>query len=98
MSRRRPGTAPALSASLLALALIAPADRARSQVVPVEGQPLAANVDRVVQALEFLGAPLPGETAAALAKAGAARDGSALQRLLDPHALFVVTINPEERV
>ena len=29
--------------------------------VPVEGQPLAANISRVLQTLEFLGAPLPGE-------------------------------------
>ena len=30
----------------------------RPEVVPVEGQPLAANVERVVRALESLGAPL----------------------------------------
>ena len=29
------------------------------EVVPVEGQPLAANVERVVRAMESLGAPLP---------------------------------------
>ena len=39
-----------------------------------------------------------GEIAAALARAGAARDAECLQRQLDPHVLLVVTINPEERV
>ena len=34
--------------------------------VEVEGQPLAANVERLQQALEFLGAPLPADVQAAL--------------------------------
>jgi hypothetical protein len=69
-----------------------------SERVPVEAQPLAANIDRVVRALESVGAPLSADTADALAKAGAIRDGSALQKALDPNVLFVVTINSEERV
>src|SRR5262245_15221205 len=64
----------------------------------VEGQPLAANVERVVRALDMVGTPLPGDLTAALAKAGASRDAIAQQELLDPHVLLVVTINPEERV
>jgi hypothetical protein len=64
----------------------------------VEGQPLAANVERVLQALEFLGAPLPPATVSALRAAGRARDSAKLQRLLDPHVLFHVSINPESRV
>jgi hypothetical protein len=63
-----------------------------------EGQPLAANVERLVQALEFLGAPLPRETAAALAEACKARDVEAIEKALDPHVLLLVSINPEERV
>ena len=71
----------------------------RLEVIPVEGQPLAANVERVVRALESLGAPLPAETVAAAGEAGRARAmPTALQRQLDPHVLLVVTINPEERV
>ncbi len=66
--------------------------------IEVEGQPLAANALRVLQALEFLGAPLPRETAAALNKAAAARDPVRLQELLDRHSLLAVTINPETRV
>ncbi|MFI5455179.1 MAG: CehA/McbA family metallohydrolase [Isosphaerales bacterium] len=69
-----------------------------SEPVSVEGQPLAANVERVVRALESLGAPLPAVTAAALAKAGGKRDASGLQNCLDSHVLLTVTINPEERV
>ena len=38
-------------------------------VVDVEGQPLAANAERLAKALDFLGAPLPADTAKALAKA-----------------------------
>jgi hypothetical protein len=68
------------------------------ETVPAEGQPLAANVERVVRALESLGAPLPVDTADALARARAARDAGTLQRRLDAHVLLIVTINPEERV
>ncbi len=64
----------------------------------MEGQPLAANVERVVRALEVLGTPLPEMTVAALAKAGAKRDAPGLQICLERHVLLAVTINPEERV
>src|SRR5262249_29540547 len=76
-----------------ALALAAPPDP-----VPVEGQPLAANVTRVIQALDSLGAPLPADLARQLKEAGDARDARRLQELLDPQVLLVVTINPEGRV
>jgi len=82
-----------------ALALCVPAATARArQSVPVEGQPLGANVQRVVRAMESLGAPLPDKTVAELAKAGGERDATGLQKRLDPHVLLTVTINPEERV
>ncbi|MBV8879517.1 MAG: CehA/McbA family metallohydrolase [Planctomycetaceae bacterium] len=64
--------------------------------VDVEGQPLAANVDRVRQALEFIGAPWPAETQAALKAAG--QDATKIQQILDPQALILVSINPESRV
>jgi len=64
----------------------------------VEGQPLAANVLRVIQALEFLGAPLPASEVASLNSAANERNSELIQELLDPHALFVVEINPEARV
>src|SRR5206468_8706803 len=64
--------------------------------VPVEGQPLSANVTRVLETLQFLGAPL--DIAKELAVAARAQDAERLQELLDPHTLLVVTINPESRV
>jgi hypothetical protein len=64
----------------------------------VEAQPLAANTERVVRALESLGAPLPVDTVEALSRARAVLDAGALQRRLDAHVLLIVTINPEERV
>ncbi len=66
--------------------------------VTVEAQPLAANIERLDQALEYLGAPLPAEMRAAIKRASQARDAKALQDLLDPRVLIVVHINPEARV
>ncbi len=74
------------------------ADDAKPTVVEVEGQPLAANVARLLEALEFLGTPLAGNTKTALQKAIDERDARKLQTLLDPHVLTVVSINPESRV
>lgn len=66
--------------------------------VSVEGQPLASNIARVVQALETIGAPLAESLRTKLAAAGKAHDARQLQSLLDPRVLFVVHINPEGRV
>ena len=66
--------------------------------VDVEAQPLAANVQRVVTTLEYLGAPLPADLQDQLTSAGQARDGRKLQELIDAHALLAVHINPEVRV
>src|SRR5437588_6908081 len=67
-------------------------------IVEVEGQPLAANALRLMNALKFLGSPLSLETQTALRKAADAQDSARVQRVLDPHALVIVTINPETRV
>ena len=66
--------------------------------IAVEGQPLAANVQRLVEALEFLGAPLPAETRAALRSAGETRDAAKIQKALDPHVLLLVTLAASGRV
>jgi hypothetical protein len=66
--------------------------------VAVEGQPLGANIERVTQALEYLGAPLTAALRADLASASRARDAMKLQALLDAHTLLAVHINPEARV
>lgn len=67
-------------------------------VTKIEGQPLAANIGRVMEALDYLGAPLAPDLTRQLNLAGQARDAAKLQELLDPQVAFVVSINPEVRV
>jgi hypothetical protein len=67
-------------------------------VIATEGQPLGANVTRVVQALDMLGRPLPEELKTKLVEAAKARDAEVLQKLLDPQVLLLVALNPESRV
>ncbi len=67
-------------------------------IAEVEGQPLAANVLRVIDALEYLGSPLPRDIAEQLRLAAAQRDATALQEILDSRVLFAVHLNPEVRV
>jgi hypothetical protein len=64
----------------------------------VEGQPLAANVRRVIEAFQFLGSPLPAEEVEKLQAAAKDRDAKLLQKLLDPRVLLLAHINPESRV
>jgi hypothetical protein len=64
----------------------------------VEGQPVAANAARIIKTLDFLGAPLPADTARQLQAAIDAKDAAAVQKVLDQRVLFVVSINPEARV
>lgn len=65
---------------------------------PVEGQPLAANVGRLVEAFEFLGQALPKSVSEKLAAAQKERDAKTLQTLLDPLVVAAVSLNPEVRV
>ena len=67
----------------------------------VEVQPLAAQVARVTDALAYLGAPLSAAELKQLEDAPALPAGDAvkqIQTVLDRHALFGVSINPEMRV
>ena len=64
----------------------------------VDGQPLAANVKRVIEALQFLGSPLPADEVEKLSAAGKERDAKQIQKLLDPRVLLLAHINPESRV
>jgi hypothetical protein len=66
--------------------------------VAVEAQPLAANIQRLLEALQLLGAPVPAELRGSLAGAGTARDALRLQELIDARVLLTVHINPEARV
>ena len=71
-------------------------------VTEVEWQPLAAQVKRVVQALEMVGAPLDAHRQQAIDEALAMTDQPAaarrVQEVLDPLCLVGVNINPESRV
>lgn len=83
------------------LALMSGAGAARAQSfdpVDVEGQPLSRNVERVLQALEALGAPLDAKQLKALRPALAKMDARAIQKALDSQVLALVHINPEARV
>ena len=72
------------------------------EVSGVELQPLAAQVKRVTEALDYLGAPLSPAQQQALAAAMANSDEAAatrsIQEILDPFCLVSVDINPEMRV
>ncbi len=67
-------------------------------VVDVDAQPLAANIQRVLAALDSLGAPLSASLRTELLAAGQGRDARKLQALIDPQVLLAVHINPEVRV
>ncbi len=68
----------------------------------VEFQPLAAQAVRVLETLDYLGAPLPMVEKKAVLDAtrgaDAARGVATIQRVLDKHCLLLVEINPESRV
>ncbi|MSR51463.1 MAG: hypothetical protein CK551_03270 [Planctomycetaceae bacterium] len=68
------------------------------EVVEVEGQPLAAQAIRLVDAFEFLGSPLHKNTLEGLKKACEVRDAAKIQQILDPLTLVNININPEARV
>jgi hypothetical protein len=68
----------------------------------VDAQPLAAQAERVVQALELVGTPLSKQQKAAfdaaINDADAKKSVEGIQRVLDPLCLALVDINPEGRV
>ena len=71
-------------------------------VTEVEHQPLVAATERLLEALDFVGAPLPAEDTKALQGALKETDAKVanrtIQRVLDAHCVVGVTINPESRV
>ncbi len=87
--------------TLLALALLLTlSPRAHSQGVPA--QPLLADARRVMEAMEYLGEPLPAAVRRSLDRAAAEPDDAKatlqIQQALDPYCLLEVNINPESRV
>src|SRR5215510_4743570 len=97
-------TRPRAAALCFALLLLSPPIAAQGlpQVGQVELQPLTAQVKRLVEALDYLGAPLsPADTQALEKAAGdtdATRAGREIQRILDRYFLIDVHINQENRV
>lgn len=85
-----------MTATVLAWVTVA---RSEEVATPsVAGQPLAANVDRLISAYAYLGSPLPDVLVAELRGLISAEDSQGLQRALDSRVLFAVSINPELRV
>lgn len=85
--------------------LIAAAGSAAGELTPVnnvEQQPLVAATQRLLQALELAGSPLPQADAHALQQALEETDArkcvTGIQAALDRNCLVEVTINPESRV
>lgn len=72
------------------------------QAFNVELQPLKAQIQRVVEAMDYLGFPLSAadrrELDAALAEEHQPTARAGIQQVLDRHALYGVHINPEMRV
>jgi hypothetical protein len=64
----------------------------------VEAQPLGANIQRLLDALDYLGAPVAPALCKDLNAAGQARDADRLRQLIVDRVLVVVHINPETRV
>ena len=72
-------------------------------VANVEHQPLAAQILRLMEALQVVGEPLPANEASELRKLAEATSGKPaavleIQKILDRHCLIGVNINPESRV
>ena len=72
-------------------------------ITTVEHQPLAAQVSRLLEALDVLGEPLPADQAAELKHLAAASADqpqavAGIQKILDRHCLIGIEINPESRV
>jgi hypothetical protein len=87
-----------LCAAGLVVCLMLDVDATGGTQASVEAQPLAANITRLVDALAYLGRPLPDAVRRDLLRTGQNRDAAGLQRILDPHVLLAVHINPEARV
>lgn len=78
------------------------AAKATSIVPQVELQPLAAQVNRLIETLDYLGAPLSNADKQALERAitqtDAANATRRIQDVLDKYCLYEIHINPESRV
>lgn len=73
-----------------------------TEIPQVELQPLAAQVKRLIETLDYLGAPLSNADKQGLERAttqtDAANASRQIQDILDKHCLYEIHINPESRV
>ncbi len=88
--------------SILVLLVASVAARQGSNVNQVELQPLTAQVSRLIEAMDYLGAPIKQADRESLEKASndtdASRARAAIQTALDRYCLIEIHINPESRV
>src|SRR5262249_37777522 len=88
---------------VLAMLCAAPILAEELPLVTVEHQPLAAQVLRLIEAMQVVGEPLPPAETSQLQKLAGATSGkpaavAEMQKILDRHCLVGVNINPESRV
>lgn len=92
-----------IACGLIVAGLTQPARAAEIQpITDVEQQPFVAATARLIEALTYVGAPLSKEDTetlkAAMEESDRIKSVTTIQKVLDPHCLAVVTINPESRV
>lgn len=90
------GAAVVLAFLLAPFRLVAAAPLPR--VADVEWQPFAAQVNRLIETLDYLGSPFTALEKKGIEQAMEAKDADRLQMALDARCLFGVDINPEMRV
>ncbi|MBI5772364.1 MAG: CehA/McbA family metallohydrolase [Verrucomicrobia bacterium] len=90
---------------LVLLAVFLVSQFSRAAVLPlvtgVDAQPFFAQVQRLIEATDYLGSPFSAADKAALQAAMKPHDADAVRRaqeILDAHCLYSVNINPEMRV
>lgn len=90
-----------LCAGLFACAEVKTSAQEFPSVDDVEWQPLAAQLRRLIEALDYQGSPLPADdrkAIEALLNSGGDDAAEKAQKILDPHTLIGIQINPESRV
>ena len=90
-----------IASGLLACTLVSSAAETFPDVDEVEWQPLAAQLKRLSEALNYQGAPISLDDQKALESllaAGGEDAAAKAQKILDPYCLIGININPESRV
>lgn len=85
-------------AVLLVVFISIPSFAQLPMVEEVEMQPLASATERLLNTLNFVGAPLPRDVESQLRQAMKGDDPKAIEKILDRQCVVGVHINPESRV